>query len=613
MSVFAVLAVLLAAVLFKLVDLQLIDPDAYQAMSEKQRMFEHVIPAERGAIVDRSGVELAVSVPQDSVYIDPGMIEDPAATAAAVAPILDITEESVHAAIGRGGRFAYLARHVPDETAGRIRELELPGVATVSEPKRFLPSGDVARSVVGLTDIDGLGLSGLEAQYADVLTGQAGSLTVERGRDGRTIPVGERELIPAQPGSNLVLTLDRSLQYEAERILSTQVAKVGARGGVALVTRPATGEVLAMANVTRVDETGEVEVDINNAAVTTSYEPGSVMKMITVSGAVEEGLVDWSTTVEVADSLRLGDYQFSEHTPHGTVNWAIPEILSSSSNVGTIRVAQMLGEDGLYQYLRSFGLGDVTTVGFPNEQAGFIDDPSDWSGSSIGSISIGQGIAVTPLQMAMAFNVIANGGVYVPPRLVAATVNPSGERHELPTGEPRQVVSRDTADMMNMMLRGVVAVGTGQKAAVNGYTVAGKTGTAAKPQPTGSYLDAAGNMQYRATFIGFAPAEDPALSILVMIDEPSNGDIYGGSLAAPVFSELARVALRILDVPPPATDRATRFIDALPEAAKKVDAKMSQAVTNAAGQVLATEPGSRVRATAVAAPPTTTAPPRRTP
>ena len=610
---FSVLAVLVAAVVFKLVDLQVIDPDAYQAMSESQRMFEHVIPAERGAILDRSGVELAVTVPQDSVYIDPGLVEDPAATAAAISPVLGIKEEAILTAIGRGGRFAYLARHVPDETAERVRALELPGVATVSEPKRFLPSGDVARSVIGLTDIDGLGLSGLEAQYADVLTGEAGRITVERGRDGRTIPLGERELIAAQPGSSLMLTLDRSLQFEAERILSTQVAKVGARGGVALVTRPATGEILAMANVSRVDETGEVEVDINNAAVTTSYEPGSVMKMITVSGAVEEGLVDWSTQIEVADSIRLGDYQFNEHTPHGTVNWGIPEILSSSSNVGTIRVAQTLGEDRLYQYLRAFGLGDATSVGFPNEQAGFIDDPSAWTGSSIGSIPIGQGIAVTPLQMAMAFNVIANGGVYVPPRLVAATIDPDGGRQDVPVGEPRRVVSADTADMMNMMLRGVVAVGTGRKAAVNGYTVAGKTGTAAKPLPTGGYVDGAGNSLYRATFIGFTPAEDPALSILVMIDEPTNGDIYGGSLSAPVFSEIARVALRILDVPPPSQDRASRFIDALPEAAKKVDATLAQAVTNAAGQVLATEPGAKVRAAAVPQPVTTTVPPRGTP
>jgi cell division protein FtsI (penicillin-binding protein 3) len=587
----------------KLVDLQVLNPTAYREFSAEHRWVAQTLSADRGTVYDRSGVELAVSVPQWSVYVDPLLIEDPATEAAQVAAVLGMDATTVEERMRGEGRFAYLVRQAPEEVAEGIRALGLTGVGLLEEPKRFLPNGDLARSIIGTTDIDGNGLSGLERQYGDQLTGTPGSLTMERGTGGRTIPMGERVVQPAVPGSDLVLTIDRALQFEAERLLAEQVAATFAAGGVAIVTNPTTGEVLAMANVTRDSATGVVRVDANNAALTTSYEPGSVMKMITASGAIDDGLIDHTTEFVIPDQLRLGDWDFTEHTPHGTVTWPLPRLLSNSSNTGTIQIAQRLGAQRLYDHLTAFGLGSATALGFPNEQDGFVTTPDTWNESDIGSIPIGQAIAVTPMQMLMAFNVTANGGVYAPPRLILETVAADGTRNLAAPGVSRRVVSEDTADMMNMMLRGVVAVGTGRKAAVDGYTVAGKTGTARKPLPQGGYGDA-----YQATFVGFAPAEAPAISIIVMIDEPGNGNIYGGSAAAPVFARLAAVALRILDVPPPARDRADRFADALPVEARELFAAVDPG-TGVLDPGLPSVGGGRVRGTAVVGPP----PPEATP
>lgn len=587
---------LAALVVGKLVDLQVVSPTRYRQLSADQRMRTQTLAADRGTIFDRSGVELAVSLPQRSVFVDPQLISDPANTARALAAVLGVDPAAVKARIGEGGRFAYVARQVPDDLADRVADLGLNGVGLVAEPKRFLPSEQVGRSVVGLTDIDGNGLSGLEAQFADLLTGTPGSLTVEKGPDGRTIPVGQNAFTPALPGHDLVLAVDRSLQFETERILAAQVEAAGAKGGVVVVTNPTTGEILTMANVTRDRESGDVVVDTNNQAVTTSYEPGSVMKMITAGGAVEEGLVDYNTFFTIPDTITLGEWDFAEHTPHGTVTWPLPQVLSNSSNVGTIQIAQMLGPDRLHEYLTRFGLGTATALGFPNEQSGRVPPVNEWWGSSIASISLGQSVSVTPLQMLLAYNVIANGGVYVPPRLVVETVAPDGTRSILPVAEPRRVVSDDTADMMNMMLRGVVAVGTGKRAAVDGYTVAGKTGTARKAQPNGTYLDQYGVSRYQATFVGFVPATAPSLSILVMIDEPGDSNVSGGSVAAPVFADVAKVAVRLMNIPPTATDRAARFADALPAEARSLYDADTGELPRVSDTVL--EPGAdgRVRA-----------------
>jgi cell division protein FtsI (penicillin-binding protein 3) len=277
-----------------------------------------------------------------------------------------------------------------------------------------------------------------------------------------------------------------------------------------------------------------------------------VNKIITLSAALEEGVVTPTTSRLVPDQLQVGDHLFSDSHPHETVPMTTRDILTESSNIGTIQIAQELGAEAIDRYVRAFGFGEVTALDFPSEAPGILLPPNEWSSTSIGTIPIGQGVAVTPLQVLLAFNVIANGGRYVPPRLVEGTVGTDGDLVPMPRPRPRRVVSEATAQQMTEMMTGVVDEGTGSEAAVDGYPVAGKTGTARKPQPGGGYEDEAGNYHYVATFGGFVPSNDPQLSIVVVIDEPS-GDIYGGGVAAPVFSRLASSVLRAYRIPPPAS------------------------------------------------------------
>jgi cell division protein FtsI (penicillin-binding protein 3) len=542
------------AVGYRLVHLQVLTDERYEAYGAEQRIRSVVLPADRGSIFDRNGHDLAVSIPQRTIWADPRLVEDHIGAAAALAPLVDEDATTLEARLGGDSHFAYVARRVPDAVARQVEALDLPGVFFLDEPKRFAPSGDLGRSMLGQVGVDNEGLSGLELQYDDILTGTPGELVVEKDRDGRTIPTGEHQLVPALRGEDLVLTIDRSLQHETERALAEQIVAKGAKGGIAIVSRPATGEILSMANFTTDPDTGAPVATGNNMALTTVFEPGSVNKVISVAAALEERLVSPETVLEVPDSMWVADHEFSDHDPHPTEGWSVTRILTESSNIGTIKLAQMLGTDRVDSYLRRFGFGAPTGLGFPNEAAGIMLDPGDWSGTSMGSIPIGQGIAVTALQMLAAYNVLANDGTYVPPRLVLDTVDAAGKRHPAPTAEPRPVVSPRTAEQMRDMLVNVVAEGTGSRGGVTGYTVAGKTGTARKPQPTGGYEDANGNYAYVATFTGFVPAERPELSIIVAIDEPAF-DIYGGSVAAPVFADLAQYGLRLFKVPPPSLER----------------------------------------------------------
>jgi cell division protein FtsI (penicillin-binding protein 3) len=549
-----VFGALFAVVLGKLTDLQVVSADEYRAFGESQRLLSQAIPAERGVIYDRNGVELAMSRPASSVFVDPQLVEDPHATAAQVAPVLGLPIEEIEAKMRGEGRFVYLARMVPDEQVEQLRALGLAGVAFLEEPERYHPSGPLAQAILGSVDVDNAGISGLEALYDDALTGTPGERSVERNPDGQTIAVGDQEVLPAVKGDDLLLTLDRSMQYEVERILADQVSATDSKGGIAVVSRPATGEILAMANVVRDRDTGEVLTGTNNASLTTSYEPGSVLKMVTIAAAIEAGLVTPETIIDVPPKLRVADDEFQDAEPHGGMSWPVSEVLSHSSNIGTIKIAQKVGKTGLHDELRSFGIGERTALAFPNEQSGSLTPPEEWWDTSLPTIAIGQGVAVTPLQMLFAYNAIANDGLYVAPRLVKATVDADGVEHPLSLDGGRRVVSADTAGTMNVMLRDVVAQGTGKLAAVDGYTPAGKTGTSRKVQPGGGYVDADGVMRYQSTFVGFVPAEQPALSIIVIMDEPSGGQYSGGVVSAPAFAKIASYGLRLLGVPPPLTD-----------------------------------------------------------
>ncbi|MCU1454963.1 MAG: Cell division protein FtsI, partial [Acidimicrobiales bacterium] len=542
-----------AAVVARLADLQVIGSRRYVAYGLEQRTGWRELPAARGVLYDRDGRALAMSIPQPTVFADPKGVVDPAQTASTLAPILGLDRAVIEPKLRATNRFQILAHTVSDGVAKQLAKLALPGIGTYDEYRRYQPSGSLARSLIGGVSTDGTaGSSGLEQQYNAVLNGKFGRLVFEKAHGGGTIAGGHRQVVPAKPGQNLYLTIDQSLQFEAERALTDQVLATQAKGGMAIITRPSTGEILAMANVGPQAD-GSMGPTADNAAVTSTFEPGSVNKVITLSGALEEGLIQPSTTFTVPFGLQVADHYFTDSHPHPTVQWTATDILADSSNVGSIKIGQQLGPQRLDSYLRKFGFGEKTDLGFPGETRGLMLPLKQWSGTSIGSIPIGQGISVTALQMLSAYNVVANDGVYVPPKLVAATDSGDGRRSTPPPAS-RRVVSVATARSMRGMMTQVVRAGTGSQAKVPGYDIAGKTGTARIPQHGGTnkadgYLDAQGNYHYMATFAGMVEGGD--LSIIVVVREPTTS-IYAADTAAPVFARLATYALRLYRIPPPA-------------------------------------------------------------
>lgn len=536
-----------AGIAVRLVHLQVVAPDAYVERGVAQRLRTVELPALRGSIFDRNGQELALAVRQHSVWADPLLVLDPAVAAGRLAPVLGVGESQLRERLSaEGSRFVYLARQVDDETAAAVAALDLDGISLLDEPRRFRPAGDLALSVLGDVDVDGRGLSGLERQYDDRLAGETGKLLVEKGTDGRTIVAGEQRLEPATRGEDLVLTIDRSLQYEVEQALAAQVGETGADGGTAVVMVPDTGEILAMASVSAGDGDEPPTPTADNAALTSVFEPGSTNKVVTLSGVLEERVAAPDDTLVVPDSLQVASKRFSDSSPHPPETMSVAEILARSSNVGTITLAQRLGGAQVDEYLRRFGFGQKSGLDFPGETAGLVPDYEEWASTSIGSIAIGQGVAVNAVQMLGAFNTVANDGVRVAPRLVRSIVDAGGTERPTASGEAERVISVDTARDMKDMLAQAVADGTGTNAEVEGYPVAGKTGTARKPSTevrgyeTGAYM---------GVFAGFVPVDDPKLSIIVVLDEPH--PYYGGVVAAPVFADIAEYGLRLLRVPPP--------------------------------------------------------------
>lgn len=527
----------------RLVDVQGMGRDRYARLGLDQRLRTIELAAERGSVFDRNGNDLAVSVQQQTVWADPRVVEDPATHAALLAPLLGVDELQLRDTLAQPKRaFVYLARKVDDETAARIRALDLPGIGLVPESKRFYPSNALAGPVLGFVGIDNDGLGGLESAYDELLTGRPGEVVVERDPYGHEIPSGQRRVRPSQRGSDLVLTIDQSLQYETERVLVDEVTGAKAKGGVAVVVDVQSGDVLAMATVegaTADHPARPAPATEPNRPVTDVYEPGSTNKVITVAGALEEGTVTPETWYQVPGELTIDGRVFEDvedHPPAMTVN----DIVRESSNVGTILIARALGRDRFDTYLRAFGFGSATALEFPGESPGLLLPPSEYNDTSLASMPLGNGIAVTAVQMLDVYTTIANGGVFRPPRLVAATIGPDGTRHDEPLAAPRAVVSTGTAATMRTMLESVVTGGTGTRAAVPGYRVAGKTGTARKPPYDGRYV---------ASFAGFAPADAPRLATIVVLDEPSR-TYYGGQVAAPVFARIMQYALRLEQVPP---------------------------------------------------------------
>jgi cell division protein FtsI (penicillin-binding protein 3) len=544
-ALFVCVALALGGVAARLVILQVRDAEIYQALGHDQRVRRIRLAPERGTIYDRGMHELALSLPARAVYATPRLVPDPRATADRLAPILGLRAPALHRALTADTSFSYLARRVDLPVAARVEALDLPGIGFLDEPKRYYPGRHLASQVLGFVGIDGEGLAGLELQYQDLLAGRPGSLVVEQGATGAPIPQGLREDVRPVRGRDLVLTLDKDLQFHAERALADAVARNAALGGTVIVMDPLTGDVLAMATSPRFDanEFADVPAEVTrNRSVTDVYEPGSVNKVITAAAAVEEGVIGLREPLWVPDRYQVGDKLFHDSHPHPPMAMTLSDVIAQSSNVGTIMTAQRLGAGLLDRYLRAFGFGRSTGIEFPGEADGILMPADDWWSTSMGTIPIGQGIAVTPLQMASVYATIANGGLRVTPRLVSGGID-AGGLVKAPPSEPVRVVSRRTARRVTGMLARAVETGTGQEAQIPGYWVAGKTGTARKPLE-----DSLGYSEdYVASFIGFAPARRPRVVVAAILDEPET--VYGGVAAAPLFREVTRFALAHLRVP----------------------------------------------------------------
>jgi cell division protein FtsI (penicillin-binding protein 3) len=449
--------------------------------------------------------------------------------------------------------FVYVARQIDDAVGEQIDALDLVGVDVVSEDRRILPGGMTGRSVIGQTDIDGIGTAGLELQFDDVLTGSGGEETREVAPGGRSIPGTESVARPPVPGDDLILTLDRSIQFATERALIEQVDQLGARGANAIVMDTDTGELLAMASVRRNADTGVVEVASGNYAVVDADEPGSVAKVVTVAASLNEGAITPETAFEVPWRKQWYDDLLADAEQHPTEWWTAQEILVHSSNIGTMEIQQRIGRERHWEYMRAFGLGEKTALDFPGESTGIMKTPDELWGSERVTVAYGQGFASTSIQLASAINTIANDGTYVAPKLVAATVGADGTVTESAPSATHEVVSPTTAQEVQSYMMQVVCRGTAETAQIDGFTVAGKTGTGYKPQANGTYFDEAGRRVYYSSFVGFFPAEDPQATILISVDEPpaeTNGR-FGSQAAAPVFARLAPTIIHEQGFQPP--------------------------------------------------------------
>jgi cell division protein FtsI (penicillin-binding protein 3) len=586
-AVFVIAAVLFLAVLARVTLLQTVQADGLRLAGKAQRTTEQRLKAHRGTIFDRDGADLALSVPARTITANPKLVLDPIGTVRTLAGLLKLSPEKqqslTEAFTLKKNSFVYVARQIDTKLAETIATLGLAGVSAISEETRILPSGDVGRSVVGRTDPDMEGTGGLEMEYNDILRGVDGEQSQEHDRKFRSIAGGDETVAPI-PGSDVVLTLDRGLQYQVEKALLQRVNELNAGGGTAIVMGVNNGDIYASANVSRSSD-GVAEVTSANLAATDAHEPGSVAKVFSLSAAVNEGLATPETTITVPGYLvykpvnksdEQWKFKIRDAEPHNEELMSLRDIIVHSSNIGTVLITEGIGTLKFGNYLHEFGFGSTTGLGLPGESSGIMKPAADWQATEKVTPRYGYGYAATSLQLAAAVNTIANGGVYVAPRLVLSTIDANGQTHNAPASPSHEVVTPQTAATMTSMMKDVVCYGTAKYAKVPGMSVAGKTGTALlKPtkdaaetvptevDPNGDltatntdYRADDGTKEYFSTFVGYFPADNPQVTILVSIDrpDPANQDHLGGRAAGPLFSTLATMAMHELRVSPSPND-----------------------------------------------------------
>lgn len=549
----------------RLVQVQVVDADHLAEQALASRLVTTEVTPERADILDRNGVVLATSVQSYHIWVNQTKVADwkrtedgvvlaegPLDAARILAPILGMSEAELGALMVGDKSFQYLAKDVTPETLSLVREQRIAGVEWEDSSQRLYPNGDIAGNVIGFMAEDGeqpeaVGQGGIERAFQDVLTGTPGSTTFERGRFGTIIPTGVQSNEPAVPGDSVRLTIDRDIQYYAEQRLAEQVANTGSRAGTIVVQDTVTGDILALADYGSVDPRapGDTPADARgSSAVEDVFEPGSTAKTVTLAAALEEGVVEpTSQFVAPYQYTTANNQTFKDSHQHADQQLTVAGILVSSSNTGTIQVGQLLSDEVRYRYLRAFGLGETTGLGLPHESAGILHPWEEWDGRTRYATMYGQGLSVTAVQTAQVYSIIANGGMRIAPSIVLGTESADGTFTARERDEPVRVVSEQTAAEVLAMLEDVTSGGTGTLAAIDGYRVAGKTGTAQAPDGNG------GLTSIVSSFVGIAPADNPRIVVSVILYDP-HSSIWGGEVAAPVFKDVATFALQTLRVPP---------------------------------------------------------------
>jgi cell division protein FtsI (penicillin-binding protein 3) len=538
----------LGAIFVRLTVLQVSQAASFRDRALDQRLRTVELPATRGQILDRDGEALAISLEARDVYADPRYVDDPWGTASTLAPFLAMEVGELVALLTRPTTFVYLARQVDLDVAARIEQLGLPGIGFLEASRRYHPAGTLAAQVLGFVGVDGDGLAGLELRYDDLLAGEPGERTQELDPHGQPIVGGvDVERAPVE-GSSVVTTIDRDFQYQAEQALADAVVQNRARGGTVVVMDPRSGDILAMASYPWFDPDAFEDArpaTYRNRAVTDAFEPGSTNKVITAAAAVDRDVIALDHALSVPWEMRVEEYTIHDAHPHGILEMTLGDVIAESSNIGTVMVARRVGEPAMAAYLTRFGLGHASGLSFPGESAGILPPLYEWTDTTLATVAYGQGIAATPLQMASVYATIANGGRWVQPRLVLGVRGPDGAVEPAPSSPTRRVVSAETAETVTEMLAYAVRSGTGTNATIEGYEVAGKTGTARIPLPDRpGYYEG----QYIASFIGFLPSSDPQVVIAAILDRPVTA--YGGVAAAPLFQRIARYAIARLAIEP---------------------------------------------------------------
>uniref|UniRef100_A0AAU2VB78 Penicillin-binding protein 2 n=1 Tax=Streptomyces sp. NBC_00003 TaxID=2903608 RepID=A0AAU2VB78_9ACTN len=578
------LTLVMLAFVVRLLQVQAIDASAYAAKADKNRYASYALPAERGRITDRAGIALATSVDAYDITADPTLftpgatkIPDAAEQAAALlAPLIGKSQAGLAKQLRTPkSRYVVLARRQTPQVWNQIKDLKkvlgekaaadrakggpganvLAGILNESSTKRVYPNGDLAAGILGYVNAEGKGGGGLESSLNKELAGTDGKITYAQS-GGRRVPTAGTHETPAVPGSDVELTIDRDIQWMAQKAISEQVATSGADRGYVIVQRSDTGEVLAMANAPGFDPNNIAQANaaaMGNAALQDAFEPGSTAKVMSMAAVLEEGVATPGTHVVVPNRLQRGDRLFKDDIDHPTWNLTLNGVLAKSSNIGTILAVEQLGktdaqaDNVLYSYLRKFGIGAPSGLGFPGETPGILAPASKWSTSQQYTVRFGQGLSLNAMQAASVYSTIANGGVRVEPTLVRGTKGPDGRFTPAPAPQQTRVVSEKTAKTLAQMLESVVgdSEGTGTKAAIPGYQVAGKTGTANRIDPkTGTYRG------YTASFAGFAPADNPKITVYCAIQNPTKGSYFGGQICGPIYKQVMEFALKTLQIPP---------------------------------------------------------------